>query len=123
MTQRMKALKTFQVGDKTFAAGDIFKVKPRDVGNLSASGDAEVTSETETKGRRAQKAQAGARTPPRAKQGAKAPARAKDVSALSLNDLRTHARELGLTIPRGATKADVLKKVKGRYNRRDMRAG
>jgi hypothetical protein len=127
MTARMKALKSFNLRGNRINPGDVFAAKPKDVTMLTIAKLAEETDASETqKAGTPVSALGTADVAPRksAASQAKPAAQAgqKDLSGMNVADLRAHAKELGIRSPTVLNKAELLSKIKGRYNRRDMRA-
>ena len=98
MTQRMKATKPIEYRGRSIKPGEVFPVKPEDIGTFNVQQSAVLTNETETK------------TPKRryTRQATKAPA----------PKARAATRQAK---PAAKTGAKVAPQTR-RYNRRDMRA-
>lgn len=131
MSTRMKARgKPFPYRGNKIAAGEVFKVKPYDIRTLAASQLADVYDDGETEA----KSEAAVATPDAAPEPANKakPEPAPKDSANSEKPLASHtvpelkamAAQLGIDIPSGANKGDILAKIRRspRYFRRDMRA-
>ncbi len=106
--------------------GDIFEVKELHVPLLTQAKIAEPYYEegqSEAEKETAQTAQASARQPPRHRAASAAPKTTdKNPHEMTVTELKAFARANGIAFPSAATKAELLKKVIGRYGRRDMRA-
>jgi hypothetical protein len=138
MSKRMKALKSFRHPRQgRLNPGAIFPVKDKEILQLSVVGLAEEYHGESEEGGKPVAAlntqdvaeRAKPYTPPVAAKEpdqASAPAQASDekpIEKLTVAELKARAAELGLKNYGQLKKAELLSKIKGRYNRRDMRAG
>lgn len=129
MSPRMKALKSFRLRGTRLNTGDVFPVKPKDVPMLTIGKLAEVVEDAQANQKAGQPVSALSSqdlAPRQRAQAAQAKpaveADQKDVAGMTILELRAHAKELGLRSTTGLSKAELLSRIKGRYNRRDMRA-
>lgn len=123
MSLRMKAKRNFSLRGNKIAAGEIFPVKDRDVQMLTLGQLAELVDETQDETKAPAK-RAAPRKPASSGAAKSAPKGGeKNLDAMTVDELRAHARTLGISAVTKYKKAELLGLVRsGRYARRDMRA-